>query len=128
MPMPIDYERGDNTNAFWEWQLPLVVALLGVAGLVGLWANVLGTFVPGAMLLALGIVLLVYLPVTIAAMFPVAWFLGITYGFVHTAILKMAAIILAGLAVDSWARYYDHLVLGWIASVLLTIFLFSYFF
>jgi len=119
---------GPGSTGFWEWQAPLAALLIGVVALAALFATALGVFDLRVTLILFAIILLLYLPITVGLMFPVAYLLSVSFGFIHTAILKIAAIVLLSLAIDWWARYYDHPLVGWIFSVLLTLALFSYFF
>jgi hypothetical protein len=74
----------------------------------------------------LALVLAVYVPLTVAAMYPTAALLGMSFGFLKTAILKLAAITVFTLSLNQVADWWGYPVVGWIVAVAVSLYLFSY--
>jgi hypothetical protein len=120
-----DDEYTSQRVVVWEWKAPLV--LLGI-GLVG---SLIVLFVKDGLLVALvGVVLHVVLsvPLTIGAMYLVARLIGVSFGFLNTAVLKLAAISLFSLALNLLFDWMGVWYVGWIVAGIASLFLFSKFF
>jgi hypothetical protein len=112
----------------WEWKVPLAVFLVGLSALVAA-AFTIGGFTDAARATVyLALVLLISVPLTIAAMYIVAGLLGVSFGLLKTAVLKLAAIAVFSTAVNVLANGAGHPLLGWLGSVAVTFYLFSQFF
>jgi len=59
-------------------------------------------------------------------MYFVASFLGISFGFLNTALLKLAGITLFTLSLNMMGDWVGFPILGWLLAVIATYYLFSY--
>jgi hypothetical protein len=119
-------EESSDSGALWEWQIPLALLIVGfVTVAVGAFSADGPGGTAGAMV---GVVLYLVLdvPLTIAAMYVVASFLGISFGFLNTAILKLAGITLFTLGLNVIGDAVGFPILGGLLAVIATYFLFSY--
>jgi hypothetical protein len=116
-----------------EWKVPLLLLVLGVAVIVGaaLGLPELGLAeLRGAaeVLLEVALRLAVGLPVTIAALFLVAAVLGITFGPLNSAVLKLASISVFSNALVLVGMLLGQPLIGWLVALVVSWYLFSLFF
>jgi hypothetical protein len=83
-----------------------------------------GTRGVAATLLGLGLLLLIYLPITIAAMFIAAPIVDVTFGELGPAVLKIAGIYLFSSAVEDVGATTVHLAVGWALGLIAMVALF----
>jgi hypothetical protein len=111
----------------WEWKIPLALFVIGVIVLVA-GAALLDSASPSATVLGIALLLVVNVPLTIAAMYLAANWLGLAFGYLHTAILKLAAISVFTTSLDQLGSWLGQPLLGWLAAIAISFYLFSYFF
>jgi hypothetical protein len=105
-------ETIEATSA-WEVKVPLSLLIFGLSILVIHGLATAGAWGGAKMLLGIGVLLLIYLPITVAAMFIAAPMLDITFGEFGPAIAKIAGIYVFTSAVQDVAGTIVHPVLGW---------------
>jgi len=110
----------------WEWQIPLALLVVGLIALLIGASLVGGPRGTAGALLDIVVYLVIYVPLTIAAMYLTAYIFGLAFGFLKTAVIKLAAISVFTEAVDKLGDWLGHPFVGWIAAVLVTYYLFSY--
>jgi hypothetical protein len=122
-------ERFDpsESGSAWEWPIPLALFLVGLTILV-VGASLVEGSRPAATLLGIALILVVYVPLTIAAMYLTASLLGMAFGFLNTAILKLAAISVFTLSLNQVGDWLGHPAVGWLVAILVSFYLFSNFF
>ncbi len=81
-----------ETASAWEWKIPLGLMIFGLPILVIHGLAIEGARGGATVLLGIGVLLLVYLPITIAAMFIAAPLVDLTFGEFGPAIAKIAGI------------------------------------
>jgi hypothetical protein len=115
-----------DSDALWEWQIPLALVIVGfITLMIGAFVAYGSSGIAGALaLIVLSLVL--YVPVTVAAMYAVASILGVSFGFLNTAILKLAGISLFTLSLRLLGHGLGFPIIGWLAAVIATYVLFSY--
>jgi hypothetical protein len=114
-----------ETTSAWEVKVPLGLLILGLAILVIHGLAMQGATGGAAMLLGIGLLLLIYLPVTIAAMFIAAPLVDVTFGEFGPAIVKIAVIYVFTFAIQDVAATMAHPVLGWVPGLGASLALFS---
>ena len=102
-----------ETTSVWEWKVPLGLLIFGLAILVIHGLATMGAKGGAAMLLGLGLLLVIYLPITIAAMFIAAPLVDVTFGEFGPAILKIAGIYVFSSALQDVGATIVHPALGW---------------
>ena len=102
-----------ETTSAWEWKVPLGLLIVGLAVLVIHGLATMGAKGGAAMLLGLGLLLGIYLPITIAAMFIAAPLVDVTFGEFGPAVLKIAGIYVFSSAIQDVAATTVHPALGW---------------
>jgi hypothetical protein len=113
-----------ETTSAWEVKVPLALLVFGLAILV-----IHGLMTQGAkgateMLLGIGLLLLIYLPITIAAMFIAAPIVDVTFGEFGPAVLKIAGIYVFSSAVQDVGSTTVHPALGWALGLVAMLVLF----
>ena len=114
-----------ETTSVWEWKVPLGLLIFGLAILVIHGLAVEGAKGGATMLLGFGLLLLIYLPITIAAMFIAAPLVDVTFGEFGPAIVKIAGIYVFTFAVQDIVATMVHPALGWIVGLGASLALFS---
>ena len=117
-----------KSEPVWEKKAPLILFSIGLLILLIAAFAVGGPLGTAGALIALAFILALYLPLTVAAMYIVAGILGVSFGILKTAILKLAAITLFTAAIDQVGAWIGFPVTGLLASVIVSFFLFSNFF
>lgn len=117
-----------KSEPIWEKKAPLILFGIGLLILLIAAFAVGGPRGTAGALIALAIILALYLPLTVAAMYIVAGILGVSFGILKTAILKLAAITLFTAAIDQVGAWVGLPVTGFLVAVAASFFLFSYFF
>jgi hypothetical protein len=102
-----------ETASAWEVKVPLGLLIFGLSILVIHGLATAGTRGGVEMLLAIGVLLLIYLPTTVAAMFIAAPMLDITFGEFGPAIAKIAGIYVFTFAIQDVAGTIVYPALGW---------------
>ena len=102
-----------ETTSAWEVKVPLVLLVFGLAILVIHGLATGGAKGGATMLLGIGLLLLIYLPITIAAMFIAAPLVDVTFGEFGPAVLKIAGIYVFSSAIQDVAATTVHPALGW---------------
>jgi hypothetical protein len=97
----------------WEVKIPLGLLVFGLAILVIHGLATQGAAGGVAMLMGAGLLLLIYLPTTIAAMFVAAPVLDVTFGEFWPAVAKIAGIYVFSTAVQDVGVTMIHPVAGW---------------
>src|SRR5271156_1946874 len=92
-----------ETTSVWEVKAPLGLLIFGLSMLVIHGLATGGARGGAAMLLGIGVLRLVYLPMTVATMFIAAPLLGVTFGELGPAIVKIAGIYVFSFAVQDVA-------------------------
>ena len=122
-------DRTDRkSEPVWETKAPL--ALFGIGLLILLIAAFAleGPTGTAGALIGLTIILAIYLPLTVAAMYIVAGIIGVSFGILKTAILKLAAITLFTAAINQIGDWLGFPISAWFVAVGVSFFLFSNFF
>jgi len=117
-------ETIDTTSA-WEVKVPLGLLIFGLAILVIHGLATQGAKGGASMLLDIGLLLLIYLPITIAAMFVAAPLVDVTFGEFGPAILKIAGIYVFSSALQDVGATIVHPALGWALGLGASLALFS---
>jgi hypothetical protein len=112
--------------AFLSGKVPLALLLVGLAVLVVGAFFAKDTHGPAATLLGIALTLIVYIPLTVGAMYLTASLPGVSFGILKTAVLNLAAITVFAHAPNQVADWLRHPLLGWLAAVAASLFLFSY--
>jgi hypothetical protein len=102
-----------ETTSAWEVKVPLGLLIFGLAILVIHGLMTQGARGGAMMLLGIGVLLLVYLPITIAAMFIAAPLVDVTFGEFGPAVLKIAGIYVFTSAIQDVTATTIHPALGW---------------
>ena len=114
-----------ETKSVWEWKVPLGLLICGLAILVIHGLATEGARGGATMLLGIALVLLIYLPITIAAMFIAAPLVDVTLGEFGPAIVKIAGIYVFTFAIQDVVATMVHPALGWIVGLGASLALFS---
>ena len=114
-----------ETISVWEWKVPLGLLIFGLAILVIHGLATEGARGGATMLLGIGLLLLIYLPITIAAMFIAAPLVDVTFGEFGPAVVKIAGICVFTFAIQDVAAAMAHPALGWIVALGVSLALFS---
>jgi hypothetical protein len=109
----------------WEWKIPLGLLIFGLLILVIHGFATAGAKGGGGVLLGIGIQLVVYLPLTIVAMFLAAALLEINFGELVPAILKIAGIYVFTAGLLDVGSTLGHPILGGLLGVGASLFLYS---
>jgi hypothetical protein len=120
-----DRQDQDGRESLLEFRVPAILFAVGfVAFLASAFALSGGA---GALKfgVSLGLVLLVQIPVTIAGMYLLAVVLGISYGLLSSAILKLAAIAMCVAGLSMAGDALGHPILGRLALVPIFWYMFS---
>jgi hypothetical protein len=119
-------DQSSNADALWEWQVPLALLIVGFVTLVIGVLAAPGDLKTAGALVGIVLYLVLYVPLTVAAMYIVASFLGVSFGFLNTALLKLAGITLFTLSLNEIGNWLGIPILGWLVALIATYFLFSY--
>jgi hypothetical protein len=109
------------------WELKIPVALLIFGLLILLIHGLVSAGISGGagVLINIGLLLVVYLPLTIIAMFIAAPILDLSFGELRPAILKIAGLYIFTAAVQDVGGAMGHPILGGIIALGLSLFLYS---
>ncbi len=118
-------EETIETTSVWEWKIPLGLLAAGVALLVIHGLATAGPKGAAVVFLSVGLVLLIYLPITIGAMFIAAPLVDLTFGELGPAVAKMAGIYVLTVAILDVATTISHPILGWLAALVVSLALFA---
>jgi hypothetical protein len=113
-----------ETTSVWEWKVPLGLLIFGLAILVIHGLATMGAKGSAATLLGLGLLLLIYLPITIAAMFIASPLVDVTFGEFGPAVLKIAGIYVFSSAIQDVAATTVHPAFGWVLGLAASLALF----
>lgn len=117
-----------NPESAWEVKIPLLLLIIGMVILIAgsfLFTDLVETLY---VLASIALILLLYVPLTIAAMYIVAVLLDISYGFLKTALLKLASITIFSVSLNHLGEWFGVWILGWLFALAATYYLFSSFF
>ena len=120
-----DQEEFIEETSPWDLKIPLGLLMFGLLVLVIHGFATSGAKGGGSVLLGIGILLLVYLPLTIIAMFIAAPILDISFGEFWPAVLKIAGLFIFTSALQDVGSTVGHPVLGWIVGLAASLFLYS---
>jgi hypothetical protein len=109
----------------WEMQIPVGLLVVGVLILVIHGLATTGFSGGASVLMNIGVLLVVYLPLTIIAMFIAAPILDISFGELGPAILKIAGLYIFTAALQDVGGTMGHPILGGILALGLSLFLYS---
>ena len=100
-----------NPQSAWEWKAPLGLLTFGIVVLATRYSKLdLADGVPAWILLPL--VVLVHVPIAIGAMYFAAAMLDVSFGYLRTAILKLASIAVLNLAIAEMGNQLEAPPLG----------------
>ena len=120
-----DDDALDESTSPWEFKIPLGLLLFGIALMAMHGFATSGAEGGGSVLLGIAIALLIYLPITIVAMFIAASILDITFGEIRPAILKIAGIFVFTAALQDVGSTFGHPILGWAVGLGASLVLYS---
>jgi hypothetical protein len=106
-----------ETASAWEVKVPLGLLIFGLSILLIHGLATAGAWGGAKMLLGIGVLLLIYLPITVVAMFIAAPLLDLTFGEFGPAIAKIAGIYVFTSAAQDVAGTIVHPALGWAAGL-----------
>ena len=109
----------------WDWKIPSGLLIFGLLILVIHGFVTAGTTGSSGVLKEIGFLLLVYLPLTIIAMFLVAPILDITFGEFGPAVLKITGLYVFTAALQDVGTTVGPRVLAWFVSLGASLFLYS---
>jgi hypothetical protein len=119
--------QSDETDqdSLWDDKIPLGLLFFGLLILVIHALATAGAMGGVMVLLGTGIVLVIYVPVTILGLFFAAWELDISFGDFWPAVLKIAGICVFAAAVQDVGGTVVHPLLGWALAGLTMLFLYG---
>jgi hypothetical protein len=112
-------------TSLWDLKIPLGLLIFGLLVLVIHGFATAGVKGGGGVFLDIGILLVVYLPLTILAMFIAAPLLDVTFGEFGPAVLKIAGLFMFTAGLLDVGSTVGHPVLGWIVAYGASLFLYS---
>jgi hypothetical protein len=117
-------ERPEDVSP-WEWKVPLGLLVVGLLTL--LIHGLAGSGAEGGkgVLIGVGVLLVVYLPLTIAAMFIAAPLLDISFGELGPAVLKIAGLYVFTAALADVVGTVAHPVAGVLLALVVSLVLYS---
>jgi hypothetical protein len=110
----------------WEWKVPLALLLVGLTVLALGTTTAEASSGLAATLLGMAMILVLHVALTIGAMYLTARLLGVSFGLLKTAVLKLAAITVFTLSLNQVGDWLGQPLLGWLVAVAVSLYLFSY--
>jgi hypothetical protein len=118
-------EATTEARSPWERKIPLFLLVLGLLKLVAHGFAVAG---PGGGMIVMvktALLLVVYLPLTIVAMFIAARLLEINFGEFGPAVLKIAGVYVFASALQEIGATVGHPIVGWVVGLAVSLYLYG---
>ncbi len=120
-----DHEEFIEDPSPWDVKIPLGLLIFGLFVLAIHGFVTAGARGGGSVLVGIGALLLVYLPVTLVAMFIAASILEINFGELGPAALKIAGIFVFIAALRDVVGTVGHPIVGWVVGLVASLFLYG---